>query len=192
MKVWFQSSIFIETSFPIVLLFGNGCLRRVGVRGWPFVPTNVLKLCTLVVLSDPVILSRNRDYGVTDLGPEGISSFFSQHECNNYCRPHWTRPARPIQYFRPVAGTSMIRHSVPTASSRPGGSLIFGWKFSWGRGTWFPLGREWHLTTCWPTCYFIESTKDEQMSSGSLNEVHPANGGHAELLLDGWRQIAEH
>jgi hypothetical protein len=79
-----------------------------------------------VVLSDPVILSRNRDYGVTDLGPEGISSFFSQHECNNYCRPHWTRPARPIQYFRPVAGTSMIRHSVPTASSRPGGSLIFG------------------------------------------------------------------
>ncbi|KOS21220.1 Alpha-protein kinase vwkA [Escovopsis weberi] len=30
-----------------------------------------------VVLSDPVILSRNRDYGVTDLGPEGISSFFT-------------------------------------------------------------------------------------------------------------------
>ncbi|KAI8716902.1 Alpha-type protein kinase domain-containing protein [Fusarium sp. LHS14.1] len=43
-----------------------------------------------IVLSDPVILSRNRDYGVTDLSPEGISSFFSQHKCNNYCRPHWT------------------------------------------------------------------------------------------------------
>ncbi|KAK4122022.1 kinase-like protein [Parathielavia appendiculata] len=32
-----------------------------------------------IVLSDPVILSRTRQYGVTDLGPEGISSFFSQH-----------------------------------------------------------------------------------------------------------------
>ena len=78
-----------------------------------------------VVLSDPVILSRNRDYGVTDLGPEGISSFFYQHECNNYCRPNWTRPARPAQYFRPVPDTSMIRRSVPTASSRPDRSLMF-------------------------------------------------------------------
>ncbi|KAI8961289.1 kinase-like protein [Daldinia sp. FL1419] len=72
-----------------------------------------------VVLSDPVILSRNRDYGVTDLGPDGISSFFSQHRCNDYCRPHWTMPSNPTQIYRPVRGTTMLRHSVPTATSRP-------------------------------------------------------------------------
>ncbi|KAJ6439816.1 hypothetical protein O9K51_07707 [Purpureocillium lavendulum] len=72
-----------------------------------------------VVLSDPVILSRNRDFGVTDLGPEGISSFFSQHGCNGFCRPHWTKPANPIQYFYPEPGTSMIRRTVPTDYRRP-------------------------------------------------------------------------
>ncbi len=72
-----------------------------------------------VVLSDPVILSRNRDYGVTDLGPQGISSFFSQHRCNDYCRSNWTQPMNPTPFFRPVAGTTMMRHSVPTQHSRP-------------------------------------------------------------------------
>ena len=72
-----------------------------------------------VVLSDPVILSRNRDYGVTDLGPRGISSFFSQHCCNDFCRPHWTQPTNPVPHYRPVAGTTMIRHSVATRHSRP-------------------------------------------------------------------------
>lgn len=67
-----------------------------------------------VVLSDPVILSRNRDYGVTDLGADGISSFFSQHACNRFCRSNWTAPANPIQHFRAVPGTSMMRHTVPT------------------------------------------------------------------------------
>ncbi|KAI1652815.1 kinase-like protein [Daldinia decipiens] len=71
------------------------------------------------VLSDPVILSRNRDYGVTDLGPDGISSFFSQHRCNNYCRSNWMRPINPVQIFRPVPGTTMMRHAVPTRRSRP-------------------------------------------------------------------------
>ncbi|KAI1768966.1 kinase-like protein [Hypoxylon sp. FL1150] len=72
-----------------------------------------------VVLSDPVILSRNRSYGVTDLGPDGISSFFSQHSCNHYCRSNWTKPSNPVRHFRPVAGTTMMRHTVPTRESRP-------------------------------------------------------------------------
>ncbi|KAF3069693.1 Alpha-protein kinase vwkA [Daldinia childiae] len=72
-----------------------------------------------VVLSDPVILSRNRDYGVTDLGPDGISSFFSQHHCNNYCRSNWAQPMNPVQIFRPVPGTTMMRRTVPTRHSRP-------------------------------------------------------------------------
>ncbi|KAI4859329.1 kinase-like protein [Hypoxylon rubiginosum] len=75
-----------------------------------------------VVLSDPVILSRNRDYGVTDLGPDGISSFFSQHSCNNFCRSNWTRPMNPVPVFRPVAGTTMMRHTVATRHSRPFGT----------------------------------------------------------------------
>jgi hypothetical protein len=72
-----------------------------------------------VVLSDPVILSRRGEFGVTDLGPEGISSFFYQHECSGYCRPHWTRPSNPVQHYRPIMGTSMIRRNVPTRHSRP-------------------------------------------------------------------------
>ncbi|KAK2590909.1 hypothetical protein QQS21_011407 [Conoideocrella luteorostrata] len=72
-----------------------------------------------VVLSDPVILSQTRQYGVTDLGPNGISSFFAQHVCNRFCRPHWTLPVNPMLHFRPVPGTTMIRRSVPTKASRP-------------------------------------------------------------------------
>ncbi|KAB8229900.1 kinase-like domain-containing protein [Aspergillus alliaceus] len=72
-----------------------------------------------LVLSDPVILSRNREYGVTDLGPDGISSFFSQHDCNDFCRRNWTQPANPMQIFRPVPGTTMIRRTVPTDYFRP-------------------------------------------------------------------------
>ncbi|KAJ4159996.1 uncharacterized protein LMH87_007931 [Akanthomyces muscarius] len=69
-----------------------------------------------VVLSDPVILSRTRQFGVTDLGPAGISSFFYEHRCNDYCRPHWSRPANPARHFRPVSGTSMLRRDVPTGA----------------------------------------------------------------------------
>ncbi|AEO66547.1 uncharacterized protein THITE_2114702 [Thermothielavioides terrestris NRRL 8126] len=79
-----------------------------------------------VVLSDPVILSRTRQYGVTDLGPPGISSFFSQHSCNRYCRPNWTQPANPRQYFTPVRGTTMIGRSVSTAFSRPRNTYYYG------------------------------------------------------------------
>ncbi|KAI1452468.1 kinase-like protein [Annulohypoxylon moriforme] len=79
-----------------------------------------------VVLSDPVILSRNRDYGVTDLGPDGISSFFSQHRCNSYCRSNWAKPSRPVQIFPPVAGTTMMRHSVSTRQSRPNRTNFYG------------------------------------------------------------------
>jgi hypothetical protein len=61
-----------------------------------------------VVLTDPVILSRGNMYGVTDLGPPGISTFFSNHVCNEFCKGNWSRPADQSRYFRPQAGTSMI------------------------------------------------------------------------------------
>ena len=106
------------------------------------------------MLSDPVILSRNRQYGVTDLGAaitalrrgsqsilyicfgsraklpaflparvgaEGISSFFSQHTCNEYCRSRWSLPRNRTPYFQRQQGTSMAqwRPAAPTRGSRP-------------------------------------------------------------------------
>lgn len=45
------------------------------------------------VLTDPVVLSRTAGaYGVTDLGADGVASFFSRHACGHYCRPGWARP----------------------------------------------------------------------------------------------------
>ncbi|EED13772.1 elongation factor 2 kinase, putative [Talaromyces stipitatus ATCC 10500] len=61
-----------------------------------------------VILTDPAILSRNGEYGITDTGPEGMVSFFSTHVCNEFCRPHWIRPNAPKQHFSPVPGTMMI------------------------------------------------------------------------------------
>jgi len=61
-----------------------------------------------VVLTDPVILSRTKMYGVTDLGPLGISSFFSNHRCNEFCNAGWMKPADQRRYFQPQAGTSMV------------------------------------------------------------------------------------
>jgi hypothetical protein len=52
-----------------------------------------------VVITDPVILSRTRQYGVTDLGAEGISTFFHRHECNQYCSSRWQRPRKTHAYF---------------------------------------------------------------------------------------------
>ena len=48
-----------------------------------------------VILTDPVILSRNKMYGVTDLGLEGISSFFSNHVVMNFAKilGQWSKPA---------------------------------------------------------------------------------------------------
>jgi len=75
-----------------------------------------------VVLTDPVILSRSKTFGVTDLGAMGISSFFSNHRCNEFCKSDWTKPVDTTRYFTPQQGTSMIatganRH-VPTRNSR--------------------------------------------------------------------------
>lgn len=75
-----------------------------------------------VVLTDPVILSRSKMYGVTDLEPQGISSFFSNHVCNEFCNSSWKRPADQRRYHRPQMGTSMsgtdANQYVPTHGGR--------------------------------------------------------------------------
>ena len=60
-----------------------------------------------LVLSNPVILSPGREYGVTDLGLNGIINFFHQHTCNKYCRSGWMRPAKTEAHFAPVPHTTM-------------------------------------------------------------------------------------
>ena len=70
-----------------------------------------------VVLTDPVVMSNTREYGPTDLGPRGISSFFNNHVCNEYCRSEWRRPRDQMRYYTRTARTSM--EHVPTRTSRP-------------------------------------------------------------------------
>lgn len=60
-------------------------------------------------LTDPVILSKANtgEYGPTDLGPEGVSTFFGRHECNSYCNPKWYQPANQNVYFVKQEGSAM-------------------------------------------------------------------------------------
>ena len=45
-------------------------------------------------LTDPVIMSNNKEFGVTDLGVIGISNWFYYHKCNEYCNPQWIKPEK--------------------------------------------------------------------------------------------------
>ncbi|CAJ1959240.1 unnamed protein product [Cylindrotheca closterium] len=69
-----------------------------------------------VVLTDPVVMSTTREYGPTDLGSNGISSFFAHHVCNEFCQSAWRRPRDQSAYFHRSAGTTM--EQVPTRNSR--------------------------------------------------------------------------
>lgn len=60
-----------------------------------------------MVLTDPVILSRTKSYGITDLGPNGMSTFFSVHQCNRWCKTSWTKPANAARYFAQTKSTTM-------------------------------------------------------------------------------------
>jgi len=59
------------------------------------------------VLTDPVILSKDRRYGVTDLGEPGMSTWFSLHRCNKYCKAAWCKPHAARAVIEPVKGTTM-------------------------------------------------------------------------------------
>ena len=71
-----------------------------------------------VILTDPVIMSKEAgQYGPTDLGPNGITTFFTNHQCGKYCKRDWTRPANKGIYFKVQEGSTMAH--VPTRASRP-------------------------------------------------------------------------
>jgi hypothetical protein len=60
-----------------------------------------------IILTDPVILSRNGRFGASDLGPQGISTFFHYHRCNRFCQDHWTQPCDQTDYYRRSSRTTM-------------------------------------------------------------------------------------
>uniref|UniRef100_A0A7S2Y4J4 Alpha-type protein kinase domain-containing protein n=1 Tax=Entomoneis paludosa TaxID=265537 RepID=A0A7S2Y4J4_9STRA len=66
-------------------------------------------------LTDVAICSRQRRYGVTDLGEKGIESFFANHYCNEFCHSnghHWSSPRTQRQWFAMSSGTSMLGSSA--------------------------------------------------------------------------------
>jgi hypothetical protein len=69
------------------------------------------------IITDPVIMSTTQEYGPTDLGPKGISTFFAHHRCNSYCRQHWIVPNDVRAYFPMKKGSSMVQH-LPTRHTR--------------------------------------------------------------------------
>jgi hypothetical protein len=60
-----------------------------------------------IILTDPAIMSRNSRFGVTDLGPRGISTFFYFHRCTKYCQSHWTSPRDKTPYFQRRSASTM-------------------------------------------------------------------------------------
>jgi hypothetical protein len=70
-----------------------------------------------VVLTDPVVMSNVQGtFGPTDLGTNGISTFFAHHRCNEFCSLEWRRPRDQRAYFRRTEGSTM--QLVPTRHSR--------------------------------------------------------------------------
>jgi hypothetical protein len=60
------------------------------------------------ILTDPVIQSRHQEFGPTDLGPAGISTFFSNHSCNEFCRANWTQPRDSRSYYKAYIGSTYV------------------------------------------------------------------------------------
>lgn len=61
-----------------------------------------------IVLTDPVLNSRRRQFGPTDLGQKGIETFFHSHICSSWCESTWKKPSSTAKHFNPTQGTSMM------------------------------------------------------------------------------------
>ncbi|KAJ7213155.1 kinase-like domain-containing protein [Mycena pura] len=72
------------------------------------------------VLSDPVIMSRGQNCGPTDLGLDGIRSFFQRHRCGSFCKSGWMKPRVIGRAVHPMRmGTTMINPAhLPTRANR--------------------------------------------------------------------------
>ncbi|XP_046634544.1 mitogen-activated protein kinase 5-like [Daphnia pulicaria] len=59
------------------------------------------------VITDPIIMSSTREFGPTDLGDKGISTFFANHTCNQFCDSKWMIPNDKKKYYEKRKGSSM-------------------------------------------------------------------------------------
>jgi len=80
----------------------NGQYLLCDLQGGIYPETNA------AVLTDTAIHSAKKEFGVTDYGQQGISTFFCQHKCNRFCQPYWRKPQDQTQYYRSQEGTSMM------------------------------------------------------------------------------------
>ncbi|KAL2064185.1 hypothetical protein VTL71DRAFT_4679 [Oculimacula yallundae] len=61
------------------------------------------------ILSDPMIMSQTQEYGPSDLGIDGINSFFIRHRCGFFCSRQWKKPTITGPAVIPMRqGSSMI------------------------------------------------------------------------------------
>eukprot|EP00392_Amoebophrya_sp_AT5.2_P004925 g4934.t1 len=59
------------------------------------------------VLSDVVIMSAEKKYGITDLGLAGIENFCARHQCNAFCSDKWKKWEGARTRYQPVMSTTM-------------------------------------------------------------------------------------
>ncbi|KAK3373059.1 kinase-like domain-containing protein [Lasiosphaeria ovina] len=92
-----------------------------------------------IVLTDPVIISKSHGYGVTDLGPEGMRTFFHKHKCNEYCDKNWSTPSKPAARYPIVPGTTMLprreRFREPAGNDNDNGGYGGGGGSGYGSGS---------------------------------------------------------
>mmetsp|Transcript_29420 Transcript_29420/g.62625 ORF Transcript_29420/g.62625 Transcript_29420/m.62625 type:complete len:389 (+) Transcript_29420:80-1246(+) len=60
------------------------------------------------ILTDPVVLSKDKEFGTTDGGVPAMEQFFAHHRCGPYCRPHWKRIRNPVQRYAVRSGTTFF------------------------------------------------------------------------------------
>ena len=65
------------------------------------------------IICDPTIHSRGRSFGPTDLGLDGILSWFARHECTRACM-HWLRPPvhRTMHANSEVATLALLKETL--------------------------------------------------------------------------------
>ena len=66
------------------------------------------------VLSDVVIMSASKKYGITDLGVTGIENWLHGHQCNQLCCPSWKNWSGARRLIQPVF-SSTLAMDVTTA-----------------------------------------------------------------------------
>ncbi len=60
------------------------------------------------ILTDPVICSVQGVFGVTDIGDNGIPSFFASHDCTESCKTTWRKHGSPKPFQKVIMGTTFL------------------------------------------------------------------------------------